>query len=283
MSGDLLATVLMPLLLALIMFSLGLGLVPADFRRIAAQPRAFLLGFVCHFVLLPLVCFALLLAFPLPGALAVGFMLIAACPTGTTSNLLTYIARGDVALALSFTAAASLVTIVTLPLIVTLAMGHFLGANQNIDFPVGFMMIQVFAMLGLPVGLGMLTRRVWPQATQRFEPLATRLSTLAFVVIVIGAVVKNWNLFEQHFSVVAPLAVALNVLMLALGFGVAKIGRLERRQAVTVAIETAMQNATLAIVIGSTVLQDDSVVVPAAIYGVLMYVGGLAFAFSVRR
>ncbi len=94
--------------------------------------------------------------------------------------------------------------------------------------------------------------------------------------------VKNWNLFEQPFSVVAPLAVALNVLMLALGFDVAKIGRLERRQAVTIAIETAMQNATLAIVIGSTVLQDDSLTVLAAIYGVLMYVGGLACAFAVR-
>lgn len=283
MSEDQIATVLMPLLLALIMFSLGLGLVPADFRRIAAQPRAFLIGFACHFVLLPLVCFALLSVFPLPGVIAVGFMLIAACPTGTTSNLLTYIARGDVALALSFTAAASLMTIITLPLIVTLAMGHFLGAHQQIDFPVGFMMIQVFAMLGLPVALGMLTRRVWPSAAQRFEPLATRLSTLAFAIIVVGALVKNWSLFEQNFSVVAPLALALNALMLILGFVVAKLGHLERRQAVTIAIETAMQNATLAIVIGSTVLRDDALVVPAAIYGVLMYVGGLVFAFTVRR
>ena len=206
-----------------------------------------------------------------------------ACPTGTTSNLLTYIARGDVALALSFTAAASLMTIITLPLIVTLAMGHFLGAHQQIDFPVGFMMIQVFAMLGLPVALGMLTRRVWPSAAQRFEPLATRLSTLAFAIIVVGALVKNWSLFEQNFSVVAPLALALNALMLILGFLVAKLGHLERRQAVTIAIETAMQNATLAIVIGSTVLRDDALVVPAAIYGVLMYVGGLVFAFTVRR
>lgn len=283
MSEDQIATVLMPLLLALIMFSLGLGLVPADFRRIAAQPRAFLIGFACHFVLLPLVCFALLSVFPLPGVIAVGFMLIAACPTGTTSNLLTYIARGDVALALSFTAAASLMTIITLPLIVTLAMGHFLGAHQQIDFPVGFMMIQVFAMLGLPVALGMLTRRVWPSAAQRFEPLATRLSTLAFAIIVVGALVKNWSLFEQNFSVVAPLALALNALMLILGFVVAKLGHLERRQAVTIAIETAMQNATLAIVIASTVLRDDALVVPAAIYGVLMYVGGLVFAFTVRR
>ena len=283
MSGVQFATVLMPLLLALIMFSLGLGLVPADFRRIAAQPRAFLLGFACHFVLLPLVCFALLSVFPLPGAIAVGFMLIAACPTGTTSNLLTYIARGDVALALSFTAAASLMTIITLPLIVTLAMGHFLGAHQQIDFPVGFMMIQVFAMLGLPVALGMLARRAWPRAAQRFEPLATRLSTLAFAIIVVGALVKNWSLFEQNFSAVAPLALALNVLMLILGFAVAKLGRLQRRQAITIATETAMQNATLAIVIGSTVLQDDALVVPAAIYGVLMYVGGLVFAFTVRR
>jgi len=119
MQGDLLSALLLPLMLGFIMFSLGLGLQMADFRRIAGQPRAFLVGFFCHFVLLPLACFSLLLLFPLPPALAVGFMIIAACPTGTTSNLLTYLARGDVALAVSFTAAASIVTIFTVPLIVS--------------------------------------------------------------------------------------------------------------------------------------------------------------------
>ena len=119
MQGDIVSGVLLPLILGFIMFSLGLGLTPVDFRRILAQPRALLVGVVCHFVLLPLVCYLMLKTLGITGVFAVGFMILAACPTGTTSNLLTYLARGDVALALSFTAIASVLTIFTLPLLVT--------------------------------------------------------------------------------------------------------------------------------------------------------------------
>lgn len=135
MHGDIVSGVLLPLILAFIMFSLGLGLTPGDFRRILAQPRALLVGVVCHFVLLSLVCWLMLQALGIGGVFAVGFMILAACPTGSTSNLLTYLARGDVALALalSFTAVASVLTIFTLPLIATWALGHFLGAARAVD------------------------------------------------------------------------------------------------------------------------------------------------------
>lgn len=282
MTTDLLASVLLPLMLAFIMFTLGLGLRPADFRHIAKHPKAFFIGVFSHFILLPLVCLGLLTVFPLPGTLAVGFMLIAACPTGTTSNLLTYIARGDVALALSFTGAASLLTIFTLPLILSASMTHFLGAGQQIDFPVGIVMAQVLAILGLPVSLGMLARH-WNEAlVLRCETIATRIATACFFLVVLGALSKNWKLFTAEFSTIAPMAVMLNLLMLAIGFGVAKIGRLDRRQSVTLAIETAMQNATLAIVISGSILHNDEILIPGAIYGILMYAGGLAFAFALR-
>lgn len=283
MQGDLLSALLLPLMLGFIMFSLGLGLQMADFRRIAGQPRAFLVGFFCHFVLLPLACFSLLLLFPLPPALAVGFMIIAACPTGTTSNLLTYMARGDVALAVSFTAAASIVTIFTVPLIVGGAMAYFMGVEQQVNVPAGQMMAQILLMLGLPVSLGMLARAFKPAAAIRWEPLATRIATILFVLIVLGVVLKNWRTFEAQFWQIAPLAIALNLSMLAAGFLFSRLAKLERRQAVTVAIETAVQNATLAIVIGSSILKQDEMAMPGAIYGVLMYVGGLAFAYGMRR
>ena len=147
MQGDIVSGVLLPLILAFIMFSLGLGLTPADFRRILAQPRALLVGVACHFVLLPLVCYLMLTLLGMGGVFAVGFMILAACPTGSTSNLLTYLARGDVALALSFTAVASVLTIFTLPLVVTWALGHFLGAARAVDVPVGLMMGQVALVL----------------------------------------------------------------------------------------------------------------------------------------
>lgn len=283
MQGDILSGILLPLALAFIMFSLGLGLTPADFVRIVRQPRALLVGVVCHFVVLPLVCFAMLKVAGLPAAFAVGFMILAACPTGTTSNLLTYIARGDVALALSFTAVASVVTIFTLPLIVVYSLEHFSGSAQTVSAPVGQMMGQILLMLGLPVAIGMLVRARRTAFAQRFEPVATRIATLLFVLIVLAAVAKNWVLLRDNFATLAPFALALNLLMLAAGFAAALLARLSRPQAVTLGIETAVQNATLALVVASSVLQQDAMAIPGAVYGVLMYAGGLAFAYGMRR
>jgi len=283
MQGDLVSGVLLPLILAFIMFSLGLGLTPADFRRIFAQPRALLVGGLCHFVLLPLACYLMLTLFGMGGVFAVGFMILAACPTGSTSNLLTYLARGDVALALSFTAVASVLTIFTLPLIVTWALGHYLGAARTVDVPVGLMMGQVALVLGVPVSLGMLARHRFSAWALRFEPRATRVATLLFILIVVAAVLKNWALLRDNFASLAPFAVLLNLSMLCVGFAVAWAARLSSRQSVTLGIETAVQNAALALVIASTVLKDDAMAIPGALYGVLMYAGGLLFALTVRR
>lgn len=283
MQGDIVSSVLLPLILAFIMFSLGLGLTVDDFRRIFTQPRALLVGVVCHFVILPLACFGLLSLWGLTGVFAVGFMVLAACPTGSTSNLLTYLARGDVALALSFTAVASVATIFTLPLIVTWALGHYLGAARAVNVPVGLMMGQVALVLGVPVSLGMLARHRWSAWALRFEPRATRIATVLFVLIVVAAVAKNWALLGDNFTSLAPFAVVLNVSMLCVGFGVAWMARLSRSQSITLGIETAVQNAALALVIASTVLKDDAMAIPGALYGVLMYVGGLVFALTMRR
>lgn len=283
MQGDFVTSVLLPLILAFIMFSLGLGLTAEDFRRILQQPRALLVGVFSHFVLLPLVCWLMLSAFGIGGVFAVGFMILAACPTGSTSNLLTYLARGDVALALSFTAVASVITIFTLPLIVTWALGHFLGEARAVSVPVGMMMSQVALVMGVPVTLGMVVRHRFTAWALRFEPRATRIATLLFVLIVVAAVARNWHLVTQHIVSLAPFALVLNLTMLSLGFAVAALARLSRRQSITLGIETAVQNAALSLVIASTVLQDDAMAIPGAIYGVNMYVGGLLFAFVMRR
>lgn len=273
---------LLPIALAFIMFSLGLGLTPADFGRIVQQPRALLVGVLCHFVLLPLACFGMLQVAGIGGAFAVGFMILAACPTGTTSNLLTYIARGDVALALSFTAVASVLTIFTLPLIVSFALEYFAGSGQKVEAPVGAMMKQMVLMLGLPVAIGMSLRHLKPALGQRIEGSCTKIASVLFILIVIAAVAKNWVLLRDNFHTLAPFAMALNVTMLACGFGVAWLARLSRQQSVTLGIETAIQNGTLAMVIGSSVLKQDAFALPGALYGVLMYVSGLAFAYSMR-
>ena len=283
MQGDWLSGVLLPLVLSFIMFSLGLGLVRQDFQRIALQPKALLVGVLCHFVLLPLVCLILLKLTGIGGVFAVGFMILAACPTGSTSNLLTYLARGDVALALSFTAVASVLTIFTLPWVVTWALEHFMGQAQQVRVPVGALMWQVALVMGLPVALGMLVRHCWSAWALRFEGGATRVATGLFVLIVMAAMVKNWSIIRDNFTQLAPFAILLNLVMLFLGFAVAAWARLPRQQAVTLGIESSVQNGTLALVVASTVLQNNAMAVPGALYGVLMYAGGLLFAFWMRR
>lgn len=283
MQGDVVSSVLLPLILGFIMFSLGLGLTVGDFRRILVQPRALLVGVFSHFVLLPLVCFGMLKLLGMSGAFAVGFMILAACPTGATSNLLTYLARGDVALALGFTAIASLLTIFTLPFIVTAALGHFMGTERAVEVPVGLMMGQVALVMGLPVTLGMVVRHRWTPWALRFEPRATRIATGLFVLILVMAVIKNAPMVQAHFATLAPLALVLNLTMLSLGFGVAWLARLSRSQSITLGIETAVQNAALALVIASSVLQDGTMAIPGALYGVMMYAGGLLFAGVMRR
>lgn len=281
--SDGISGVLLPLALAFIMFSLGLGLTLGDFRRIVGQPTALLVGVLCHFLLLPLVAYGLVTLAGVAGAFAVGFMIVAACPTGTTSNLLTYVARGDVALAVSFTAVASVLTIFTLPLVVAWALQHYLGTTTAVNVPAGTIMAQTFMMLGLPVAAGMAFRHYASRRALAFERTATRLSTILFVLIVVAAVIKNWPLLRDNFATLAPLALILNLSMLLIGFGVAWMARLSRRQAVTLGIESAVQNATLALVIASSVLGDDAMAMPGVVYGVLMYAGGLAFAFALRR
>jgi len=281
--GDFVSTVLLPLGLAFIMFSLGIGLTSADFKRVFRFPRAFAIGVLCHFILLPLVGFAVVKFFGITGALAVGFMIVAACPTGTTSNLLTYYARGDVALALSFTAVAGLVSIVSVPLILGWSLQYFLGASRQIDFPAGQVMTQILIIMGLPVAAGMWLRARAPAFSMKWQKTLGTVSAVVFALIVAAAIARNWALFKDQTGTLAPLVFSINVTMLVIGFGLARLAKVDLRQSVTVGIESSVQNATLAIVISSSILKDDVMMLPGAVYGVLMYVTGIAFVFIVRR
>jgi BASS family bile acid:Na+ symporter len=283
MQGDIVSSLILPLGLAFIMFGLGIGLTFADFERVFRYPRAFSVGILCHFVLLPLVGYGIVSFTGTTGAMAVGFMLIAACPTGATSNLLTYHARGDVALAVSFTAFAGLVSIVTVPAIVGWSYVKFMGAQQQIDFPYGQVMVQIFLVMGLPVAVGMLVRARAPAWVAQWQPRLSLAGTILFVLIVIAAVAKNWLVFKQHGAALAPLVLGMNLVMMALGFGLAFLARAPMRQAATVAIESSVQNGALAIVLASSVLGNNEMMLPAAVYSVVMYAGGIAFVFLMRR
>ena len=283
MQGDLLTQLLLPAGLMFIMFSLGVSLAVEDFRRVFRYPRAFGVGLLCHFILLPVVGFLVVTAWGVTGAMAVGFMLIAACPTGTTSNLLTYFGRGDVALAVSFTAVAGILSIVTVPFILAASLEHFLGAARRVDFPVVQVMAQILLVMGIPVAAGMALRARSPAFAKRWQQRLGTFSALVFVAIVVASVAKSWALFAEHTGRLAPLVFSINVAMMALGFFLSRLARVDLRQSATVAIESSVQNAALAIVIGGSILKDDVMVLPGAIYGVLMYFTGIAFVFLMRR
>lgn len=283
MQGDLITSVGLPAGLMLIMFSLGVGLRVGDFRRVFAYPRAFLVGVVCHFILLPLVAFLVVEAWGFTGAIAAGFMVLAACPTGTTSNLLTLYARGDVALALSFTAFAGVVSIFTVPFIVGFALEHFMGAERRVPFPVGATMLQIFVILGVPVLLGMLLRAKATALADRIQKPLGLIALVVFVLIVFAAVAKHFALFRENTAALAPPIVAIMAVMLVLAYGLSRAAGVEKRQAVTVAIESSIQNVTLALVISSTILGDNVMMLPPTIYGVLMYVVAAVFVVVARR
>lgn len=283
MQGDIVSSLILPLGLAFIMFALGIGLTLEDFRRVFRYPRAFGVGVLCHFVLLPVVGALIVSTFGLKGAMAVGFMLIAACPTGATSNLLTFHARGDVALAVSFTAFAGLVSVLTVPLIVGWSYTHFMGAERAIDFPYGSVVAQIVMVLGLPVALGMVVRAMAPAWVARWQARLSLAATVLFVLIVVAAVAKNWIVFKLHGLELAPLVLTMNLVMIALGFGLSLLVRAPMRQAATVAIESSVQNGALAIVLASSVLGNNEMMLPAAVYSVVMYGGGIAFVFLMRH
>jgi bile acid:Na+ symporter, BASS family len=283
MQGDVLTLVLLPLGLVFIMFSLGVGLTLEDFKRVFKNPRAFAVGLLCHFVLLPLVGYLIIKGFGVTGALAVGFMIIAACPTGTTSNLLTLYARGDVALALSFTAVAGVLSIVTVPFILGWSLQHFMGSAQTVSLPIGQVMGQIFLVMGLPVIVGMTVRKLATAWAVRWQDKLSLISGLVFVIIIIAAITKHFDLFRANFTTIAPQVIAINAIMLAIGFGLSRLLGVNLKQSITVGIESSVQNGTLAIVIASSILKNDVMMVPGAIYGTMMYFTGIVFVLIARR
>ena len=277
--------VFLPLSLAFIMFSLGLGLTPPDFARVAKMPKAFAIGAVCQVILLPLVAFALLMVFPLDPALAVGVMILSFAPGGVTSNIITKLAGGAVALSVSLTAVVSLLSVITVPLLVAFAVSYFLGEDAP-DVDVTALGVTMFALTAVPVGLGVALRKFATGFAVRFESIAAKIATVLFVVIVIGALAANWELFIANLPVLGPLLIVLNVVMLAIGYLIARAAGLNAAERIAVAVETGVQNSTLGITIGALIAVADGLgpySLAAGVYGITMYFVALPFVLWVRK
>ena len=260
----------LPLSLAFIMFALGLSLVFNDFKQVILNPRAIALGLFCQMLLLPLLAFALITSWRMSPELAVGIMILAACPGGITSNLLTHLAKGDSALSVSLTAITSLAGIITIPLIVNFALIHFTGNGEPVELPVWKMIRGVFVITTLPVLLGMIVRRYFPKSADRIEKHAHRVATALFIVIVFGGFASQWGSMTRHFSEAGPVALALNILTMLSGFFGARLLYLKHRQKIAITIECGLQNGALGIFVASTLLVNQTMMIPSLIYALIM-------------
>ncbi len=277
-----LATIGLPVALGIIMFGLGLGLTPADFARVAKRPKAAGVALACQLLLLPAICFGLVLLFRLPPVLAVGMMLLAASPGGTTANLYSHLFRGDVALNISLTAINSVIAVVTLPVVVNLAIAYF----QPGDLHVGLQFkktVEVFMIVLAPVALGMLVRGWRPSFAALMDKPVRLASILILMLVILGAAASSFDVLMNQIGNLAGVTVAFCLLSLAVGYGVPRLLKIERPQAIASAFEVGLHNATLAIVIAQSVLNSPEMTLPGAVYGVLMFPLAAAFGFLITR
>ncbi|HTN57216.1 MAG TPA: bile acid:sodium symporter family protein [Protaetiibacter sp.] len=280
--GSALTSIGLPVALGIIMFGLGLSLRPADFARVAKHPKAVVIALVCQLVLLPALCLGLVVLFRLPPVLAVGMMLLAASPGGTTANLYSHLFRGDVALNISLTAVNSVIAVFTLPLITNLAILWFMPGQDELGVQFA-KAVEVFAIVLLPVVLGMLVRWWKPGFATRMDKPVRIASMLILAIVIAGAVVSNWQLLMDNIGRLALITVVFCLLSLAIGFLVPRLFRVEPRQAVASSFEIGIHNATLAIVIAQTVIGSVEMSLPGAVYGVLMFFVALGWGFLIRR
>jgi bile acid:Na+ symporter, BASS family len=284
MESNFLTAVFLPLALFVVMLGMGLGLTLDDFKRILVVPKLVLVGLIAQLVMLPMVGFLLAHLFPLSPPLAVGVMILAACPGGPTSNLMTYLAQGNVALSITLTALSSLIAVVTIPLVVNLAAQTFLGEAVTLQLPFLATVMQIAVITLIPVALGMLLHHYVPQFSARFEKGVKWLSLFFLALIIFGLLLKERHNVLDYFWQVGGVALTLNLVTMALGYAIATLAKLDPPSTTAITIEVGLQNATLAITIASapTLLNSPEMAIPAAIYGLLMFATGAAYAGWVK-
>ena len=273
MSGEVLKHIALPLALFAVLFGMGLSLVPGDFRRVVLQPKAKIIGLGCQLILLPAVAFALALLFRLPGELAVGLMVLAACPGGATSNVITHLSKGDTALSVTLTAVSSVVCVLTIPSVVGWSMDWFMGSGAAVALPFWKTLGQLAFVTILPILCGMALRQARPALAQRLQRPANVFAIVFLALIIAAAVAREKDLAHQ-FAVAGPAAITLNIVMMFLGFTIGWLAGLPRAQRVTIAIETGIQNGTLALGITLALLESSTIAMPAAVYSLFMFLSG---------
>ena len=278
-------TVVIPVCLFLIMMGMGLTLITNDFKRVLKYPKAVGIGLANQLILLPIIGFALANIMPLRPEYAVGVMLLVLCPGGTTSNLFTYLAKGDVALSVTMTAIASVITVFTIPIVLSFSLIYFMGSGSEFELPVVKTVLTLVVLTIVPISIGMLIKRYAPKVADRSQVYVSRFGVifLTFLVLFLGYVQRD--IIVDAFIATGPVSVLLNVSTMALGYYSSKWFGLNLAQRTSVTLEVGLQNSTLSIFMALTLLSNYDMSMMPAIYTLVMFLtaGILVRIFSARH
>lgn len=271
--------------IAIIMLGMGLALTINDFKRIKEQPKGVFIGLVNQLLFLPLIGLLLVFVLKLEKEFAVGIILVAACPGGATSNLITNLAKGDLGLSITLTALSSVITVFTIPLIVNAALSHYMGAEESIHLDFWDTFLKMVMITLVPVSIGMFVRSKNVLFANKMERPVKIISVLFMALIIIGAVLKNKAILATALPDIGPAVIGLNVITMLIGFLSGKLLQLDLKQRISISIESGIQNASLALFIGSlgVMATFPSILLGPAIYGVLMFFTGGIFAAMYAR
>jgi len=259
----------LPIALAIIMFGLGLDLTLADFRRVGTQPKAVVVALACQLILLPVVCFGLVVLFDLPPLLGIGMLLLAASPGGTTANLFSHLFRGDVALNITLTAINSIIAIATLPLITNLAIAYF-DKSDTVSMPLGEI-LKVFVLILVPVGIGMLVRATRASFASAMDKPVRIASAVILAILVLGILLGEKDRVGDYLADVGLVAALFCAISLVVGYVVPRAFGMREGQAIASSFEIGVHNGTLAIFVAENILEVNEIAVPAAVYSLLMF------------
>ena len=267
--------IFLPVSLAIIMFGMGLTLVVSDFGRLFAYPKEVFIGLFNQLIFLPLIGFLIILLFDLDSSMAIGIMILSLCPGGPTSNLITQVARGNIGLSVTLTALASLITVFTIPIILSESISYFTGETDVIiELPVVQTMLQILVITVIPVSIGMVIRKKNESFALRMERPMRIASTVLFVIIFLLVMIANKDLIVQAMKEVGLATLLLNLSTMSLGYFTAKIFGIKGKSQISITIESGIQNGTLAFVIATTILNNVEMGLPTGAYSIWMFITG---------
>ena len=276
-------TTIAPICLAIIMLGLGLGLTVKDFSRVVYQPKDFIIGLTCQFILLPIIAFILIKIFNTPLELALGVMIIAAAPGGVTSNVLTKFANGDVALSVSLTAIVSLLSIISVPFIVFSSADLLNITYFSKDISLVGISLKMFFVVTLPIVIGMTIKRFANNFISSKTLIIQRISIILFIIVFLAIWIEEWDKITSFIARAGTIALALNITMMVVGYYIAKTFASGIQQRKCISLECGLQNGTLAVFVSSQIFDDIVYMVPTAAYALIMFITSLIFVFIVRK